>query len=294
MMKNTIIFILLTTLVHAAQRIEVTRTGSKSDSEFELGYQLKQEAKDEAIVWSPSVTVTTNRAKIRDSAIGEVDRTNQIWWVNNFNLYNNIYIEANLGGSKTKSDELSSRKIEVKFGSGFGEEIPLSWSLGLGRNKITQGQAQPSLNKLELDQQSLNYSLSLDALDWLIVSFYGAQYDYDQNLETQIGLLGTPGAVRIYGTAFYDTLTSFPKESLGLQASFITSDQWSFSLDLGKTTDAPNPQIESASLGATVNYQFDANWDLAGFLGSTTVESTNTTSEEKFGYVGISVGYTWE
>ena len=278
----------------AAQRVEVTRTGSKSDSELEIGYQLRNESKDDSVVWSPSVTVSTNRAKIRDSATGEVDRTNQLWWVNNFNLYNNIYVEANVGGSNTKADELTSRKVELKVGSGFGDEIPLSWSIGIGRNKIMQGQAQPSLDKLELDQQSLNYSLSLDALDWLIVSFYGAQYDYDQNLETQLALLGTPGAVRIYGTAFYDTLTSLPKESVGLQASIVTSDKWSFSLDVGKTTDAPNPQVESASLGATVNYQFDANWDMAGFLGSTTVESTNTNSEEKFGYVGISLGYSWE
>jgi hypothetical protein len=294
MIKTTALLFLLSTFGQAAQRVDVTRTGSKSDTEFEIGYQYKQEAKDEAIVWSPAVTFTSNRAKIRDSSTGEVDRTNQIWWVNNFNLYNNVYVEANLGGSNTKSDELSSRKVELKLGSDFGEEIPLSWSVGVGRNKISQGKAQPSLDKLELDQQSLNYSLSLDALDWLIVSFYGAQYDYDQNLEDQINLLGTPGAVRIYGTAFYDTLTSLPKEAIGLQASVITSEKWSFSLDLGKTTDAPNPQVESASLGATVNYQFDANWDMAGFLGSTTVESTSTNSEEKFGYVGISLGYTWE
>ncbi|MFN9068153.1 MAG: hypothetical protein ACK5V3_13055, partial [Bdellovibrionales bacterium] len=99
MIKTTILLLILSTLAQAAQRVELTRTGSKSDSELELGYELRKEPKDEAIVWSPALTFTTNRAKIRDSASGEVDRTNQIWWVNNFNLYNNIYVEANLGGS---------------------------------------------------------------------------------------------------------------------------------------------------------------------------------------------------
>lgn len=295
-MKSTLIIICLTAMgitARASQRFEVGATGSKSDSQLDLIYQYNQPAEEATVKWSTSVNVISNRAKIRDSNTGEVDRTGQLIWSNNWNLYNMGYVELNVGGSNTKADELSSRKFEVKGGSDFGEDLPFSWSLAFGRNRITQGQALPSLQKLGIDQKSMNYSFGLDATDWLIVSFYGSQYDYDQDLEDQLLRLGTPGAVRIYGTAFYDTLSALPKESVGLQASFIINDQWGLSVDLSKITDAPDPQVESGSFSMTVNYQMNTEWDFAARLASTRVESTATNSEEKFGYFGFSVGYTW-
>lgn len=294
-MKKTtfVIAAVISQITWANQRFEVAGTGSKSDSELELNYQYQQEPTAEDVKWSTSVGFITSRAKIQDSATGDVDSSRQFIWGNNWNFYSAIYTELNLATSTKTEDNLTSRKIEVKLGSEFGEDLPIAWSIGLGRNRIEQGRSGPSANKLALDQKSLSYSLALDATDWLIVSFYGSQYDYDQNLDTQLQRLGAPSSVRVFGTAFYDTLTSLPKETVGLQGSFILNEKWSLSGDMSKTTDAPDPQVESSTLSVTVNHQYSEEWDFGAYIASTTVEATEDNTEQKFGYFGISVGYSW-
>ncbi len=276
--------------VWADQKVEAKTTSSSSSSSMTLGYQYLG---DENSIWTTNVQYTSTRSKILDSN-GQIETTRDLQWINDWDWETGWFVELGVGGSNTEVNKIHTANTDFSLGRTHEDLNNFNWSLTFGRNNIQQADARTKGGKrLDILQSKFGLQAGIDIVDWLSVSIFSDRYTYDKDVDQALTLLQNSAAVRLYGTAFSDQLSTLIEKESGVSFIVRFDDSWRLTLTGTKSVDAPAPHAEGTGISSKLYHKFNSEWDGSVTLGSNHYDATSTTPSTSYSYVGLGAGYTW-
>lgn len=273
------------------QRVETEFRGSNSNSVSRIRYQYQNDEPES--IWSTQVIFTSVRSKIQDAS-DEAQVRRDLQWVNSWDLKSNTFVDLGLGGSNTRVNKIRTANADLTLGQRLTEWKNLFGSLTFGSNSIRQEEARtPGGDELQIQQKRIGMSLGFSPLSSLSVQAFYNRYDYSEDVDQVLILLESEVALRAFGTAFADDMTTLLRQDAGLSMRYRWNDTWSGLATLTETEDAPEPNVRGRSWDFRLEHVFNQNWEGSFLFGSTEFRSTSTTPSNKYGYVGLGASYSW-
>ncbi len=291
-MKAIILFLIFwgPLKVYADQKLEAFLRTSESSNSTTLSYQHNRVRESN---WSTEVFLNATRSKV-DDVNSETEVTRELQWINQWDFSDVWFYELGLGASNTKVNKIRTSNLDMTLGRVHEEFYFFNWSITAGINNIKQQDSNgPNRVALSLVQQKTGIQLGIDPLDWLSLSLFSNRYRYNKDVDQALLSLQSEAAIRRYGTAFSDQLSSLIETESGISLGFKLNDDCRLSFSASQTQDAPEPKVQGQSTSVKMFYRFNSQWDSSVSASSTQYESTASTPEAEYSYLGLGVGYSW-
>lgn len=287
---TTLLIFLLSSTIFASQKVETRIKSSDSSNSTTLIYQYSA---PEGKIWSSEVDFTGTRSKVKNAS-SETEVTREIQWINTFDITPEVFAELGIGGSNTKVNDIHTTNVDLTLGQLLEDWHYFNWNITAGTNNIIQQSGLTKTSKtLTLNQQKMGLQVGIDPVEWLTVSIFANNYEYNKDVDKALLLLQSSIAVQRYGTAFSDQLSSLIEKENGINLGFKLAESWKLNVSGSQTQDAPQPKVKGKSGSIKVYHRFNSQWDGSVSVSSTHYESSAQNPATTYEYVGVGAGFSF-
>ena len=289
--RRTLFFVLVPLVGWGFQRVETEFRGSNSNSVSRIRFQHQSDEPES--IWSTQIMLTSVRSKIQGPS-DETQIRRDLQWINSWDMESNTFVDLGLGGSNTRVNKIRTANVDVTLGQRLPDWKNVFASVTFGSNSIRQEEARtPGGDEFQIQQKRVGMSMGFNPVPSISLQAFFNRYDYSEDVDRVLTLLQSETAIRAFGTAFADEMTTLLRQDVGLSLRYRWNEDWSFLALLTETEDAPEPYVKGRSWDFRLEHVFNQNWEGSVLLGSTEFRSTATTPSNKYGYVGLGASYSW-